>query len=258
MAFARAGGASTVASKGTSANLSSGVRAPKQANQALIGHLEPREAMREGGVEENRDRERAALRRSRGFAAARPGRGSGRRRGRKDLHQEEAVLLRRDVRGALPGGEGQSIGHAAVGVSKRGELERRLVAQLEAHDEVSIELHVRAFEGDAVGGGLERQSIRGGLVDETVQAHADAQGARHQGLAVHGGEDHPELALQPDHADLLLKLEFEALGGPGGNRSHLHREGCCLPRATTWPGPSRARDPLPRPAAGDPDRCAGW
>src|SRR5206468_12588598 len=81
-----------------------GAERPEHAHEEGVGGFEPRPAVGEGGVEQ--DREGDGGPRSRGLAAS-GARGGG---GGHGLEQEEAVLLGRDLGGPLPGGEGEPVG----------------------------------------------------------------------------------------------------------------------------------------------------
>ncbi len=178
--------------------------------------------MRERGVKENGHGKRCARRRGLGSDGARPIAALDRRG--QHLHQEEAILLQRDIRWPFPGCQGQAIRHPALGIAEHGELEGCGVAEFKTHDEIAIEFHIRALERDAIGGGFEGQAIRGGLVNGAAKPHPDAEGACDQRLAIHGGKSHAELAGETDDLDLLLKLQLESLGGLGGDGRHLYRE----------------------------------
>src|SRR6185503_12550866 len=83
----------------------------------------------------------------------------------------------------------------------------------------------------------ERKTIRGGLVNEPVERHADVQRARDQRLAIHRREHHPPFTLEPDDIYVLLELKLETLRRLRGNGRDLHRKR----RATRRRGLRRAR-----------------
>src|SRR5262249_50190708 len=146
---------------------------------------------------------------------------------------EEAVLLRRDLRRALPRREGQTVGQDALGVAERGHREKRRVLRPIAHDEVAVERHGIAREHEVVAVLREQERAGRWLRRRSLQPDADLPPSRHGRLALGRPECQPQLAAAHDERHLLLELELQTLGRPGRDRRDRDGE----ERAARWLAP---------------------
>ncbi len=196
-----------------------GAERPEHAHEEGVGGFEPRPAVREGSVEQ--DREGDGRPRSRGLAASGARRGGG----GHGLEQEEAVLLGRDLGGPLPGGEREPVGQHPLRVAEGGEQEGRALPGSQPDHDVPVHAHVLARVRDlAPRLGVGRPAAGGGDERVVEQVHVDGQGARHRRLAVGRSETEAELPLPLHEGHLLLELQLDPLGRPGGDRRHPDRE----------------------------------